>query len=199
MAVASIGLRAKTGRAIAVILAEPAEAPAALLRAELTFATPQTPATFQPYHEVLGLPWESAQLAVKEPERKLMDAASAALGRLRQSGVDGTTVRLVGIVGAPDRDLVSIASPHIRAHAAEGVLFRRILEGAAAKNGMKYAAYSERNLEELALERLGITRFLLQENLSKFGRTLGRPWRADEKAASIGAWLILSEAQAASA
>ncbi len=192
MAVVSIGLRAKTGRAIAVILVGPAEAPTALLRTELTFATPQTPATFQPYHEVLGLPWKRAQLAVKEPERELLATASAALARLvSQASASGRLIDSVGIVGAPDRDLDSISSPHIRAHAAEGLLFRRILESAAAENGMRYAAYPEPDLEELAVKRLGLTRSLLQESLSRFGRTLGRPWRADEKAAAIGAWLAL--------
>ncbi|HYK91759.1 MAG TPA: hypothetical protein VE398_23535 [Acidobacteriota bacterium] len=192
MPAASIGLRAKTARAIAVILAEPAEAPVALLRTELIFATPQTPATFQPYHEVMNLPWERAQLAVKESEAALVAAAAAALGRLTsQARADGQIIRSVGIVGAPSRNLDAIASPHIRAHAAEGVLFRRILESAAAENGVECAAYAERDLEGLAMKELGLTRLALREHLSRFGSSLGRPWRADEKLASIGAWLAL--------
>jgi hypothetical protein len=79
----------------------------------------------------------------------------------------------IGIVGAPDRALEAIASPHIRAHAAEGVLFRRVLERAAEKQQVVWAAYSDRELEE-------------------FGRAVGRPWRADEKAAATSAWLALA-------
>ena len=192
METASIGLRAKTGRAIAVILTGPVEAPVALLRTELTFATARTPATYQPYHEVMNLPWERAQLAVEKPESALVAAAAAALGRLiRQARADGNIIRSAGIVGAPRRNVGSIASPHIRAHAAEGVLFRRILEKAAVENGIKWAAYAERGLEDVAMKELGLTRLVIHENLSKFGRSLGRPWRADEKTASMGAWLAL--------
>jgi hypothetical protein len=45
----------------------------------------------------------------------------------------------VGIVGAPDRDLARIGNFHIRAHAAEGVLFRKVLNVAAEANGLNGA------------------------------------------------------------
>ena len=192
----TIGLRAKTARAIAVILSGTADAPVAVRRTELVFATSQTPATYQPYHEVMDLPWQRAQLRVQKAESELVATAAAALRQLvNAASADGSRVRSVGIVGAPDRKLEAIGSPHIRAHAAEGVLFRRILERAAAENGLKCQTYPEPALEDRAVQELGMTALQIKETLSQFGRALGRPWRADEKAAAIGAWLALAGRQ----
>ena len=191
--VAYIGLRAKTARAIAVVLTGPVETPVAIKRAELTFATMAEPAIFQPYHEVLDLPWNQGQAAVKKPEALLVSIAAARLGRLLDElSSEGLKVRTVGIVGAPNRNLEGLGSPHIRAHAAEGVLFRRILEGAAGARRLQWRAFSERDLEQTAALELGLTAAELLQKLAAFGRTLGRPWRADEKAAAIGAWLAQS-------
>lgn len=192
----TIGLRAKTARAIAVILSGTADAPVAVRRTELVFATSQTPATYQPYHEVMDLPWQRAQLRVQKAESELVATAAAALRQLvNAASADGSRVRSVGIVGAPDRKLEAIGSPHIRAHAAEGVLFRRILERAAAENGLKWQTYPEPALEDRAVQELGMTALQIKETLSQFGRALGRPWRADERAAAIGAWLALAGRQ----
>jgi hypothetical protein len=192
----TIGLRAKTARAIAVILGGTADAPVAVRRTELIFATHLTPATYQPYHEVMDLPWQRAQLRVQKAESELVATAAAALRQLvNEASAAGSPIRSVGIVGAPDRKLEAIGSPHIRAHAAEGVLFRRILERAAAENGLAWQAYPQPGLENLAVQELGMTSLDIKETLSQFGRAVGRPWRADEKAAAIGAWLALAARQ----
>jgi hypothetical protein len=189
----TIGLRAKTARAVAVILSGTARAPVAVRRIELIFATSQTPATFQPYHEVMDLPWERAQVQVRTAESKLVATAALALRQLVDEAKEsGGRVRAVGIVGAPDRKLAAIGSPHIRAHAAEGVLFRRILERAASENGLEWQSYPEPALEDRAAQELAISASNIKEILSQFGRALGRPWRADEKSAALGAWLALA-------
>src|SRR6185369_11035181 len=63
---ASVGLRAKTGRAIAVALTGPSDSPRVILRTELRLTDPSQPATSQPYHEVMDLPWEEAKIAVRK-------------------------------------------------------------------------------------------------------------------------------------
>lgn len=192
----TIGLRAKTARAIAMILSGTAKAPVAVRRTELIFATSKTPATYQPYHEAMDLPWERAQLRVRTAESELVATAAAALRQLvDEASAGGSRIRSVGIVGAPERRLEAIGSPHIRAHAAEGVLFRRILERAAAENGLEWQSYVEPGLEDRAAKELRMTTLQVKETLAQFGRVVGRPWRADEKAAAIGAWLALAARQ----
>ena len=109
--------------------------------------------------------------------------------RAKQSA--GITVCAVGVVGAPERNLESIGSPHIRAHAAEGVLFRHVLEVGAAANNLRCAAFSERDFDAFAASRLGLSTGALRGRVAAFGQTLGRPWRADERLSAIAAWLAL--------
>lgn len=190
--IVSIGLRAKTARAIAVVVAAPSDSPVAVRRAELILASSALPATFEPYHEVMELPWQRATVAVQKAASAIEVIATEALrGLVRQARSDGLIVCGVGIVGAPDRNLEAIGSPHIRAHAAEGVLFRRVLEHAAKTNRLSSRTFSERAFEDLAAAELGLTAAVLRSRVAELGRALGRPWRADEKMAATAAWLAL--------
>ena len=192
MRIAAIGLRAKTGRAIAVILAGDHGSPSGVRRADLPLASPDFPATLQPYHEVLGLPWERASREVERTEQVIVSLASANLRSLvDEAAGSGLSVCGVGIAGAPERDLLAIKNPHIRAHAGEGVLFRRVLERAAESLRMNHVRFDERELENLAVRELKLSVVRLTRWLEEFGKTIGRPWRRDEKAAATAAWLAL--------
>lgn len=189
----SIGLRAKTARAIAVVLGGELDSPHLLKRMELKLADPAFPETSQPYHEVLDLPWDDAQLAVRKIASRIEKLASKELGRLvREAQVGGAIVCGIGIVGAGDRNLEKIGSTHIRAHAAEGVLFRAVLEKAAAANSLPNRLFTERGLDETAESELKLPIAKIRAQLAEMGRSAGSPWRADEKAAAIAAWLALA-------
>jgi hypothetical protein len=188
----SIGLRAKTARAIAVVLSGPADSPQVLRREELSLVDPDLPATGQPYHEVMELPWEKAQVAVLASARAIEAVASKSLAQLvRGLQSDGLVVCGVGVVGALERNLERIGSAHVRAHAAEGLLFRSVLDKAAEKNGLERRTFEERKLLEQAASELGCRVAELAAQLAELGRATGPPWRADEKSAAAAAWLAL--------
>jgi hypothetical protein len=189
----SIGLRAKTARAIAVVLAGPVDSPRVVRRVEVVLSDPAMPATSQPYHEVMDLPWERATVAVRKSAKKIESIASKALARLiGDAQGEGYAVRVVGIVGAGNRNLGKIGSTHIRAHAAEGVLFREVLEVAAAANKVRSRTFDQRSLDETAALELQLPIEKLKGCLGEMGRGAGSPWRADEKAAATAAWLALA-------
>lgn len=190
----SIGLRTKTGRAVAVVLGGAPDAPQVLRRAELKLADPAFPETSQPYHEVLDLPWDKAQVAVRKIASRIEKLASKEIARLlREAQVEGAVVSGVGIVGAGDRDLERIGSTHIRAHAAEGVLFRAVLEAGAEANDLPKRRFDERDLDQTAELELRLPLAKIKGHLAEMGRSAGSPWRADEKAAAIAAWLVLAD------
>ncbi len=195
--IACIGLRAKTARAIVVAIAGSRDSPRAVARAELKLDSTGKRELYQPFHEVMLLPWDEAVLAVRKVEREIETIATHRLEslvlELRNRGFE---VGSVAIVGAPERNLEKIGSPHIRAHAAEGVLFRHVWQVAAQAIGMHAEPFPERDIETLAAARLRLSVQALQARLAEFGETLGRPWRADEKAAAMGAWVALSERNA---
>jgi hypothetical protein len=189
---ASLGLRAKTARAIAVILTGPVNSPHVIMRAELGLTDPNVPATSQPYHEVLDLPWDQAKESVREIAALVEAAATGSLaGLLFQARERGLEICCAGIVGAGERNLEKIGSSHIRAHAAEGVLFRRVLEVAAERNKLVSRTLPERDMERLAGLELGRPATQLNKEIAEMGRSVGRPWRADEKAAATAAWMAL--------
>ena len=71
-------------------------------RAEITLKNPGTPALFQPYHEVMSLPWDEAVVAVRDAERAIEAAATQSLEALLVDlGTHDLDVASVAIVGAP--------------------------------------------------------------------------------------------------
>lgn len=153
------------------------------------------PAVRQPYHEAMDLSWDEAVARVLGPAREIEKEATRRLEALIETlrGA-GLIVKSVAIVGAPERNLRAIGSPHIRAHAAEGVLFRRVWQVAAASIGLPSETFGDKGIEACAAARLGLSLENLGAALSRMGRVLGRPWRADEKAAALAAWMALPDA-----
>ena len=185
----SIGLRAKTARAIAVVLGGSSDSPVVFRKFEMALADPKIAATAQPYHEVMDLPWEESQQAVQKSARAIETIARKSLARLiKELQSAGMKVSGVGIVGAKDRDLARLGNFHIRAHAAEGVLFRRVLDLAADANGLKRRTFPDREFAELAANELGPG---IKQKLNDLGGSLPPPWRTDEKQAAAAAWLVL--------
>ena len=187
-----IGLRAKTARAIAVVLGGSSDAPRVVNKLEIRLADPKIPATAQPYHEVMDLPWEESQKAVRKTAAAIEAIARKAVAQLiKELKLQGLKVSGAGIVGAKDRDLARIGNYHIRAHAAEGLLFRRVLDLAADANGIRRRTFPDREFDELVQTELGAKSAALKQTLSDLGRSLPAPWRADEKQAATAAWLVL--------
>ena len=190
--VVTIGLRARTGRVIAVVLGGPIDSPQVISKSEIKLADPKVPATSQPYHEVMDLPWAESQLAVRKSAAAIEAIARKTLaGLIKELQSHGLKVYGAGIVGARDRDLARIGNYHIRAHAAEGLLFRRVLDLAADANGLKRRTFPDRELDQIATTELGLQSAILKRKLNDLGRLLDAPWRADEKQAATAAWLVL--------
>jgi len=188
----SIGLRAKTARAIAVVLGGSTDSPLVIKKFEIKLADPKMPATTQPYHEVMDLPWAESQKAVRKSARAIESIARKSLARLiKELESEGMKVSGVGIVGARDRDLTRIGNYHIRAHAAEGILFRRVLDLAADANGIKRKTFPDREFDALAASALGPGSAAVKRKLIDLRRSVPPPWRTDEKQAATAAWLVL--------
>lgn len=189
----AIGFRARTGRAIAVVLGGAPGSPFVIRKLEIKLTDPKLPATFQPYHEVMELPWDQGQKAARKSVRAIEAVTQKTFAKLvKELEANGLAVRGAGVVGSKDRDLARIGNYHIRAHAAEGILFRRVLELAAEACGLPARKFPDRELEEVATSELKLSSAALKEALSQLGRSVDPPWRIDEKQAATAAWLMLS-------
>jgi hypothetical protein len=191
-----IGLRAKTARAIAVVVGGTADSPLILAKTEIKLWDPEFAATGQPYHQVMDLPGDKWAQAVQKSARAIEKIAIKALATLmKEQAAQGRKVHAVATVGAKDRNLASIGNPHIRAHTAEGILFRRVLDYAAQKNGLPARAFAEREFDQTLKQELGAKSSSVKKNLDQAARALPPPWRADEKLAAMAAWLVLHRQQ----
>src|SRR5215831_19467948 len=189
MLATGIGFRAKTGRAIAVALTLDGATPLYLSRWEISLIDNAFPATGQPHHHLMEMPWPEALETVKALETRVERVAFKALsGILEELKSKDARVKGVGVVGSPDRDLERIGNRHMRAHAAEGILFRRVLEVAARQHEIRCRSLSDRNIKEVAAIELDQSP---DSFLTLIGRLAGKPWRADERAAALAAWLML--------
>ena len=156
---------------------------------------------WQPFHQVIDLPWEKAQAATASEANKAQAAAAHALRELlenlrdpRGSEADsGIRVVAAGIVAGGGQDPGQIPNPHIRAHAAEGRLCREAAESAAAANSLTRRTFSQKDLYPTLAEELKRTAAVLRSQVAALGAKQIKPWRREEKEAAAAAWGALAE------
>ncbi len=189
----AIGFRVKTGRAIAVVMAGPVSAPRVLSRKSLQLWDPAIPESYQPYHAELELPpAESARVvpaALKAVERVALSALRDLLGEIQPAPA---SILGISLVAGSATDPESIRNPHMRAHAREGQLFPYALAVAAKTLRIPAVTIVESEVFTSAAARLGKTPDALKLEVTALGRSVGKPWSAEEKAAAATAWMTLA-------
>jgi hypothetical protein len=188
---AAIGFRVKSGWAVTVLLEGPGSAPTVLDRGRMELSDPATPQSYQPYHAGIGDEGAASSVTERLAEIVAFCAQRSLAALLHRYRTLGQRVQAVGIVAGSDIAPTSIANPHIRAHAAEGRLFRTTLEEAARREGLSVTTVLERELYPTLAQGLRLSSADLRQMVSDIGRPLGAPWGANEKAAAAGAWLAL--------
>jgi len=190
----ALGFRVKTGRAIAVALAGPLKAPRVLARRELVLHDASAPESCQPYHAGLELPLAQAEPIVQrlvEIARAACDSAVRAL--LAELAAADTRPRAGALVVASLTDPATIRNAHMHAHAAEGRLFHEALVAALERCDLPCSVHAEKDLFRDAARTLRTTEGALERTVLAIGKAFGNPWRADEKAAALVAWIALAE------
>jgi hypothetical protein len=188
----ALGFRVKSGYAIAVGLTGSKGAPLPLFRRVVDLSDPKVPATRQPYHAGMG----TAQQDEREIARLRVMVAHAAKQSVSELlPVSESAPRSCGgatlVVGSVI-DPALVANPHIRAHASEGRLFRTVLEEALAERHIPCHVVLEKSLAQEAGKALGRSDRQIRRQLADFKQVLGSPWRGDEKAAALAAWITLA-------
>jgi len=184
----ALGFRVKSGYAIAVALGGSIAAPSVVARHIVELSDPEQGDTRQPYHSGVGEA-EEDQRRIAKRVKAIERAAARSVGAL----VDGRGVRPsgAGLVVGSVIDPATVGNPHIRAHANEGKLFRTVLEDALRNRGIRCSVVVEKQLMAEARTRLQRTEPQIVKQLAAFGKSLGPPWRSEEKAAAIAAWMAL--------
>jgi hypothetical protein len=189
-----VGVVTRTGSAVAIALGGLAGAPEFAARRE--FALLPAAMNAQPYHAAAGLELAAAEAMIRAVERSAEEAAAAGLRALPGlSGAAGLPAAAGPGAAAAGPGAVCIAvavkavslpagvadimRSHAWMHAAEGVLYREAVLGAARRCGYQAHAVDLSSLP--AADQL----------LGPLGRAAGRPWRRIEKDAARAALTLL--------
>lgn len=189
---AALGFRVKSGYATVVLLDGSTAEMRVVDRRKIDLCDPSVPDSRQPYHAGFG----SARVDPKTiaglvdlVERQTEQSVADAVRDYRDMGYE---LDRAGAVVGSEINPEAIANPHIRAHASEGRLFRRVTEDALGRLGLACSIWVERTLYASAARRLGYSEERIRQFANGLGRAVAGGWRADDKTAAVAAWLALT-------
>ncbi|PYR35160.1 MAG: hypothetical protein DMF89_11930 [Acidobacteria bacterium] len=189
---ATVGFTVKSGWASAVLVCGTPASPQVADSRRVELNDPSVPDSRQPYHEGFG----TARREGPELSRLLASvedfgqrSVTALLQHFQAGGyaLVGAGV-VVGSLTPPD----AIHNDHIRIHALEGQLFRRVIEEGLRGGRVSSSIWRERDLYGLASKMLKQPEPALRVELTALGKTVEGPWRVEQKAATLAAWLRLA-------
>jgi hypothetical protein len=197
---AAIGVRTHSGWAALVVLAGPRHSPAVMRRTRIELADPKIPGSKQPYHAAEPLPFKQAENLLKrctESSRSLAwQAVRNAVDEATQTGYRIIGCGILLASGRPLPDLAAVLASHALIHSAEGELYRSVIADAGRELNLPITGVKEKELLERASATLHMTPVAMQRSLAEMGRSVGSPWRQDEKHAALVAWMALAGAEA---
>jgi len=188
----ALGFRVKSGWAAAVLLTGLARSRRVCRNFVIDLSDPEIPATRQPYHAAMGrLETNVAKLKARLRIVRRVTRQSIA-NVLADCGRRNLKAYGAGLVVGSQIDPSLIANPHIRAHALEGQLFRAALDDALRAHGIHTVVLIERDAYSEAAIKLRKSIGEMQRAVQNLGRSAERPWRAEQKLASLAAWVALN-------
>jgi hypothetical protein len=193
---AALGFRVHSGWAVLVVLRGPVEAPTILDRRRIEIADVETAGSKQPYHAAQQLNLrEAANLIAACVGASVRLAEKAVKAALEDATRNSFRVSACGVLigsGKPLPTLEKILPSHPLLHTAEGELFRNAIMTACGNYGLSVTSVKEKEALIRSSSGLGISDEGIQQHLARMGKTVGPPWRQDEKSATLAAWLALA-------
>jgi hypothetical protein len=188
---AAIGFTVKSGWACAVLVSGSGASPVVVESRRVELSDPADPDARQPYHAGFGTARDAGRELSQLVASVKRFGRSSVAGLIRDYQSDHT-VRGAGVVVGSLIDPATIANDHIRIHALEGQLFRGVVEDGAERRGVRCALWRERDLLAAAVKALNRRENELRDVVALLGRDVDGPWRAEQKAATLAAWLVLA-------
>src|ERR1041385_2313909 len=178
---AALGFRVKSGWAAAVLVAGPVRSPQLCDVGRLDLSDPRFPETRQPYHAVMGK-LETDKTKINRRVSIVRSIAQRSVATLLAGyRGKGYAINRAGLVVGSQIDPVSIANPHIRAHAFEGQLFRSVLEETLQEFGIRTEIVLERNAYAQGAAKFKESNDNVRRMIQNLGHSAQGPWRAEQK------------------
>jgi len=189
-----LGLRAMRGGAVIVAVGVEGGEPQLFLSSFLVTADDGDRLSREPYHVAAELAAGEAVRAVAEGRARQAALAAAGLeavthGLRARGAAPAIAALLVNRAGwVTDLLAYSLASPD-HPPVAEGLAVRDALRLGFGKVGLDIVEIDEKSLGSSAAEALGRAPPDIDGQLKRLGVDAGKPWRKEQKAACLAAWL----------
>ena len=181
----AIGLKIKSGFAIAAIVTETGGDFAIEAIRTVPLSTEQLPQSRFPYHPTIELPErQGAALSDKAVKEVRRTAAQEMRKVLEECGGIEHAAIVVGSVIDPD----SLGNPHVRVHAREGKLFREVVVEALGKRSIDCGVLVDRDAYAKVAADVSANEQRLRADIAALGQGRIKPWRSEEKLATLAAW-----------
>jgi len=189
-AMKAIGLRIKSGFAIAAIVSRSGAGCAIEAVRTVALSTEELPQTRFPYHPTIELPERQGAALSDKAVKEVRRTAASEMGKLLQehAGIKRAAM-VVGSVIDPD----SLGNPHVRVHALEGKLFRDVVAAALAEQGIDCGVLVERDAYTKVATAASTQEQRLRTQIAALGQGRIKPWRSEEKLATLAAWWQLQK------
>ena len=189
-AMKAIGLRIKSGFAIAAIVSKSGAGCAIETVRTVALSTEELPQTRFPYHPTIELPERQGAALSDKAVKEVRRTAASEMGKLLQehAGIKRAAM-VVGSVIDPD----SLGNPHVRVHALEGKLFRDVVAAALAEQGIDCGVLVERDAYTKVATAASTQEQRLRMQIAALGQGRIKPWRSEEKLATLAAWWQLQK------
>jgi len=150
----------------------------------------------QPYHTAGKMQLNDAAEFVRGVESESRELALAGIRALRRE-LEKLHYKVCGcaLLLASGRELPEfekIFASHALIHTADGELFRDSIRHSCNRAKLPLTAIKERDLLATAASRLKKKPQFVNRHIAGLGRSLGPPWTADEKLATLAAWVTLA-------
>jgi len=195
-----LGFRAGRGGSVVIGIATTKGEPRLVLSMFLATAAAGDRLAFEPYHVAAEIiqtgqgDFAVAQAAVDEgrarQDRMAAQSLDALIGGLETRPVIAALLvnRAGWITDLLEHSLFAPEHPPV----AEGLAVRDALRFAFDHCGVPSIELDEKTLRDTACKELTLAPPEIEARLKEFGATAGRPWRKEQQAAALAAWLAIA-------
>lgn len=198
LAIVGLGFRVHSGWAAVVAVKGPASSPSVVDRRRVKLADPAINGSLQPFHAAAELNLSAAEQLIKKlggcTNALALQSLRQLIDDLLQQDYQAAGSCIIMPSGRSLGTFESVLASHAMIHAAEGEFFREAIRHASEDCGLPVTGIREREIHSVGAAELGLPAETIQHQLLELGRSIGPPWRQDEKLATLAGWLTLSRA-----
>lgn len=192
---AVIGVRVHSGWGALIAVAGVPGGEEVIERRRIEITDAKMPGAIQPYHYAENMELNRAEQHIAKcadaSQGLALTAIRELLQQLQTRGYQVAHSCILLSSGRPLPDLAGILASHALIHTAEGEFFRKSFRDAFEALKIPVTGIRERDLPEQAEKAFGKTAAKVQERIAAMGRSIGPPWTADQKTATLAACIVL--------